>query len=105
MFTTEEDRILIILVKKLGPNFSKISKYFPAKTVNMLKNRYYKHLRFKESTETLEDLEMEILNIDNSRIEGRRILRLWPKQSHQIIESSPLFAEGKELLHTLFQHF
>ncbi len=30
----------------MGPNFNKIVKYFPGKTMNMIKNRYYKKLRY-----------------------------------------------------------
>ncbi|CAD8154213.1 unnamed protein product [Paramecium pentaurelia] len=49
-FTPEEDRILLLLVKKLGPKFQKITKYFPGKTMNMLKNRYYKSLKNSEAS-------------------------------------------------------
>jgi hypothetical protein len=48
-FSPEEDRILVLLVKKLGPKFQKITKYFPGKTMNMLKNRYYKSLKDTEA--------------------------------------------------------
>ncbi|CAD8047099.1 unnamed protein product [Paramecium sonneborni] len=45
-FSLEEDQRLLNYVLKRGPKFHKFSRYFPGKTTNMLKNRYYKSLRF-----------------------------------------------------------
>ncbi|CAD8073083.1 unnamed protein product [Paramecium primaurelia] len=107
-FSAEEDRILILLVKKLGPKFNKITRYFSGKTVNMIKNRYYKSLRYIESQEIPKEIEEELLsNKNESRIIGRKILNLWPqhKQMSSVIENSPLFPEAKEILHTFLSSF
>ncbi|KAM3137043.1 hypothetical protein pb186bvf_010771 [Paramecium bursaria] len=45
-FTAQEDKQILKLVFQVGPNFNKIVKYFPGKTMNMVKNRYYKKLRY-----------------------------------------------------------
>ncbi|CAK57897.1 unnamed protein product (macronuclear) [Paramecium tetraurelia] len=47
-FSDLEDQRILELVIQLGPNFNKIVKYFPGKTMNMIKNRYYKKLRFNK---------------------------------------------------------
>ncbi|CAD8102119.1 unnamed protein product [Paramecium primaurelia] len=107
-FSAEEDRILILLVKKLGPKFNKITRYFSGKTVNMIKNRYYKSLRYIESQEIPKEIEEELLsNKNDQRIIGRKILNLWPqhKQMSSVIENSPLFPEAKEILHTFLSSF
>ncbi|CAD8140233.1 unnamed protein product [Paramecium octaurelia] len=46
-FTLEEDQRLLNYILRKGPKFHKFARYFPGKTTNMLKNRYYKSLRFK----------------------------------------------------------
>ncbi|KAM3138980.1 hypothetical protein pb186bvf_008993 [Paramecium bursaria] len=46
-FTLLEDQKILELVLAQGPKFNKISKLFPGKTISMVKNRYYKYLRFK----------------------------------------------------------
>ncbi|CAD8174254.1 unnamed protein product [Paramecium octaurelia] len=107
-FSAEEDRILILLVKKLGPKFNKITRYFSGKTVNMIKNRYYKSLRYIESQEIPKELEEELLSNNNeSRIIGRKILNLWPQHKYMssVLENSPLFPEAKEILHTFLSSF
>ncbi|CAD8074815.1 unnamed protein product [Paramecium primaurelia] len=107
-FSAEEDRILILLVKRLGPKFNKITRYFSGKTVNMIKNRYYKSLRHIESQEIPKELEDELFaNKNEQRIIGRKILNLWPqhKQMSSVIEGSPLFPEAKEILHTFLSSF
>ncbi|CAD8164205.1 unnamed protein product [Paramecium octaurelia] len=45
-FTYQEDKRILELVQQVGPNFNKIVKSFPGKTMNMIKNRYYKRLRY-----------------------------------------------------------
>ncbi|CAD8090999.1 unnamed protein product [Paramecium sonneborni] len=45
-FTFQEDKRILELVQQVGPNFNKIVKQFPGKTMNMIKNRYYKKLRY-----------------------------------------------------------
>ncbi|CAD8207327.1 unnamed protein product [Paramecium pentaurelia] len=47
-FSYLEDKRILELVIQLGPNFNKIVKYFPGKTMNMIKNRYYKKLRYNK---------------------------------------------------------
>ena len=46
-FSSIEDKRILELVLKIGPKFYKISKSFPGKSVSMVKNRYYKHLRYR----------------------------------------------------------
>ncbi|CAD8193196.1 unnamed protein product [Paramecium pentaurelia] len=45
-FSFSEDKRILELVQQVGPNFNSIVKYFPGKTMNMIKNRYYKKLRY-----------------------------------------------------------
>ncbi|CAD8108226.1 unnamed protein product [Paramecium sonneborni] len=45
-FSLSEDKKILELVQQVGPNFNNIVKYFPGKTMNMIKNRYYKKLRY-----------------------------------------------------------
>ncbi|CAD8054335.1 unnamed protein product [Paramecium sonneborni] len=45
-FSFEEDQRLLKYILKKGPKFQKFSRQYPGKTTNMLKNRYYKQLRF-----------------------------------------------------------
>ncbi|CAD8076548.1 unnamed protein product [Paramecium sonneborni] len=46
-FHYEEDIKLLNLLHQHGRQFSKIVKQFPRRTINMLKNRYYKNLRYR----------------------------------------------------------
>ena len=46
-FTAEEDRLILELVLSIGPKFQKIHRHFPGKTLAMVKNRYYKNLRYR----------------------------------------------------------
>ncbi|CAD8204734.1 unnamed protein product [Paramecium pentaurelia] len=46
-FSNIEDKRILELVLKIGPKFYKISKSFPGKSVSMVKNRYYKYLRYR----------------------------------------------------------
>ncbi|CAD8102634.1 unnamed protein product [Paramecium sonneborni] len=46
-FTLEEDKLILQLVLNVGPKFQKIHKHFPGKTLAMVKNRYYKYLRYR----------------------------------------------------------
>ncbi|CAK68688.1 unnamed protein product (macronuclear) [Paramecium tetraurelia] len=46
-FSNVEDKRILELVLKIGPKFYKISKSFPGKSVSMVKNRYYKYLRYR----------------------------------------------------------
>ncbi|KAM3142126.1 hypothetical protein pb186bvf_005780 [Paramecium bursaria] len=45
-FSQDEDERLLNLVLNTGPKFQKIAKYFPGKTLSMVKNRFYKYLRY-----------------------------------------------------------
>ncbi|CAK66694.1 unnamed protein product (macronuclear) [Paramecium tetraurelia] len=60
-FSYLEDKRILELVIQLGPNFNKIVKYFPGKTMNMIKNRYYKKLRYNKE-EYLSDMEFKKTN-------------------------------------------
>ncbi|CAD8102115.1 unnamed protein product [Paramecium primaurelia] len=107
-FTPEEDRILLLLVKKLGPKFQKITKYFPGKTMNMLKNRYYKSLKNSEESIIPKEIEEELV-VKNKykRIMGKKIIKVWPEEQRisGIIDKSELFPEAKERIQVLFQGF
>ncbi|CAD8154215.1 unnamed protein product [Paramecium pentaurelia] len=107
-FTPEEDRILLLLVKKLGPKFQKITKYFPGKTMNMLKNRYYKSLKNSEASIIPKEIEEELV-VKNKykRIMGKKIIKVWPEEQRisGIIDKSELFSEAKERIQVLFQGF
>ncbi|CAD8169870.1 unnamed protein product [Paramecium octaurelia] len=46
-FALEEDKLILQLVLNVGPKFQKIHKHFPGKTLAMVKNRYYKYLRYR----------------------------------------------------------
>ncbi|CAD8137842.1 unnamed protein product [Paramecium pentaurelia] len=46
-FTPQEDKAILLYVLNFGPKFMSIAKYFPTKTINMVKNRYYKMLRYQ----------------------------------------------------------
>ncbi|CAD8211772.1 unnamed protein product [Paramecium pentaurelia] len=65
-FTKDEDKDILKYVIQYGPNFNKIVKYFPGKTMNMIKNRYYKKLRYLKS-ELEVDNEFDSIS-NNSKI-------------------------------------
>lgn len=44
-WTTEEDELLLSLLKKIGPKWVEISKQIPQRSENDAKNRWYKHLK------------------------------------------------------------
>ncbi|CAD8125960.1 unnamed protein product [Paramecium sonneborni] len=46
-FNYLEDRQILLQVLEQGPKFYKIAKSFPGRTLSMVKNRYYKTLRFQ----------------------------------------------------------
>ncbi|CAD8180131.1 unnamed protein product [Paramecium pentaurelia] len=46
-FSQEEDKRILQLVFNNGPKFQKIHRHFHGKTLAMVKNRYYKYLRFR----------------------------------------------------------
>ncbi|CAK64118.1 unnamed protein product (macronuclear) [Paramecium tetraurelia] len=108
IFYPEEDRILLLLVKKLGPKFSKITKYFPGKTMNMLKNRYYKNLKNSEASIIPKEIEEELAVKDKKkRIMGKKIIKTWPEEQRisALIDNSDLFPEAKEKIQLLLQGF
>ncbi|KAM3144584.1 hypothetical protein pb186bvf_003191 [Paramecium bursaria] len=47
VFNDDEDQKIVQLVKIHGPKFYKIGKKFPGKTISMVKNRFYKFLRYQ----------------------------------------------------------
>ncbi|CAD8149273.1 unnamed protein product [Paramecium octaurelia] len=108
IFYPEEDRILLLLVKKLGPKFSKITKYFPGKTMNMLKNRYYKNLKNSEASMIPKEIEEELaVQVKKKRIMGKKIIKTWPEEQRisALIDNSDLFPEAKEKIQLLLQGF
>ncbi|CAD8164751.1 unnamed protein product [Paramecium pentaurelia] len=108
IFSPEEDRILLLLVKKLGPKFQKITKYFPGKTMNMLKNRYYKSLKDSEASIVPKEIEEELAIKDKEkRVMGRKIIKIWPEEQRMtaLIENSVLFPEAKQKIQNLFLTF
>ena len=46
-FTEEEDKLLTELYKRKGPKWSEISKYFPNRTTDMIKNRFHSSIKCK----------------------------------------------------------
>jgi len=46
-FTCDEDEQLIALFKKHGPKWATISKYFPNRTADMIKNRFHSSIKRK----------------------------------------------------------
>ena len=46
-FTIEEDAMIVELYNKIGSKWSIISKYFPNRTADMIKNRYYSSIKKK----------------------------------------------------------
>lgn len=44
-FTEEEDKLLTELYKRKGPKWSEISKYFPNRTTDMIKNRFHSSIK------------------------------------------------------------
>ncbi|CAD8105163.1 unnamed protein product [Paramecium primaurelia] len=46
-FTLNEDQKILHLVLTLGPKFKQIAKLIPGKSINALKNRYYRDLRYR----------------------------------------------------------
>jgi hypothetical protein len=50
-FTDEEDKKLILLFKQNGPKWATISKYYPNRTADMVKNRFHSSIKKKLSLE------------------------------------------------------
>ncbi|CAD8135356.1 unnamed protein product [Paramecium octaurelia] len=72
-FSPQEDQAILLYVLHFGPKFMIIAKFFPTKTINMVKNRYYKMLRYKwdsvlgQSYAYLnEDTESKIENVNHN---------------------------------------
>ncbi|CAD8116842.1 unnamed protein product [Paramecium sonneborni] len=80
-FSQDEDKRILQLVLNNGPKFQKIHRHFPGKTLAMVKNRYYKYLRFRweilgenykhlsvpqEQLETLCEQQKNVSNILNA---------------------------------------
>jgi hypothetical protein len=47
VFSSTEDEKILSLVLELGPRFQLIAKYFSDRSLNAIKNRYYKYLRYR----------------------------------------------------------
>ncbi|CAD8211215.1 unnamed protein product [Paramecium octaurelia] len=46
-FTLSDDQKILHLVLTLGPKFKQIAKKIPGKSINVIKNRYYRDLRYR----------------------------------------------------------
>ncbi|CAD8047091.1 unnamed protein product [Paramecium sonneborni] len=46
-FSFQDDKAILLYVLQFGPKFMKIIKFFPTKTISMIKNRYYKFLGYR----------------------------------------------------------
>jgi hypothetical protein len=46
-FTDEEDKKLILLYSQYGPRWASISKYYPNRTADMIKNRFHSSIKKK----------------------------------------------------------
>ncbi|CAD8142767.1 unnamed protein product [Paramecium octaurelia] len=70
-FQLQEDIRLLKLVYQHGRQFSRIVKQFPKRTVSMLKNRYYKNLRYRwEELMGIKYIENENEEKTNNQIAG-----------------------------------
>ncbi|CAD8126161.1 unnamed protein product [Paramecium sonneborni] len=47
IFNLNEDQKILRLVLLIGPKFKKIAKQIPGKSINNIKNRYYRNLRYR----------------------------------------------------------
>jgi len=68
-FTKEEDNKLIQLYSRFGTSWSKIVEYFPGRTCDMIKNRFYSSLRKKINyldIKQLKSLQIENMSSYNS---------------------------------------
>ncbi|CAD8159596.1 unnamed protein product (macronuclear) [Paramecium tetraurelia] len=87
-FTPEEDRLILELVQSIGPKFQKIHKHFPGKTLAMVKNRYYKYLRYR----------WEVLDQQNNITEQNKETN---KQNHHSNESYEILCEKQKKISSL----
>ncbi|CAD8054320.1 unnamed protein product [Paramecium sonneborni] len=88
-FQYEEDIRLLNLVHEHGRQFSRIVKQFPKRTVSMLKNRYYKNLRYRweellgiEYTENEDEQktlnQVEVSYTDNQFVNQQDLINMIP---------------------------
>ncbi|CAD8127761.1 unnamed protein product [Paramecium sonneborni] len=68
-FNYQEDRQILLQVLEQGPKFFKIAKSFPGRTLNMVKNRYYKTLRYK--WDVILGQAYEYMNVQVGQIESK----------------------------------
>lgn len=47
-FTIDEDLRILKLVEDVGPKFDLFARNFPGKSINNIKNRYYKVIRYRK---------------------------------------------------------
>lgn len=72
-FSKEEDLFIIRKWKEIGPKWQQISKDFQGRSENMIKNRFYSHLKKKFAPETSLPSTNEI-SIDATGIEAESIM-------------------------------
>ncbi|CAD8138620.1 unnamed protein product [Paramecium pentaurelia] len=94
-FSNEEDQRLLNCVKRKGPKFHKFFRQFPGKTPNMLKNRYYKQLRF--AWDHISDKQNHHFNF-LPKEQMAIIQKDFGQFKKEDIEKLQLFPEAKKLL-------
>ena len=58
-FTDEEDKKLILLYSQYGPRWASISKYYPNRTADMIKNRF--HSSIKKKMEDTKEFNVSVI--------------------------------------------
>ncbi|CAD8132062.1 unnamed protein product [Paramecium pentaurelia] len=88
-FQVQEDIRLLKLVHQYGRQFSRIVKQFPKRTVSMLKNRYYKNLRYRweellgikyieEKNQQKTKNQIDGMNLDNQSLNRKDLINMIP---------------------------
>ncbi|CAD8153636.1 unnamed protein product [Paramecium octaurelia] len=99
-FSLEEDRLILELVLNFGPKFQKIHKHFPGKTLAMVKNRYYKYLRYRwevlNPSAKANDIDKQINKVSQLTLDNYEIL----SEKHQTL-STLLNQERDALVNTI----
>ena len=64
-FTEEEDKKLVSLFQQFGPKWATISKYYPNRTADMIKNRFHSSIKKKLYGDQNIKLDMTFSNVRN----------------------------------------
>lgn len=73
-FSKEEDELIIKRWKEIGPKWQQISKEFQGRSENMIKNRFYSHLKKKHALNSNSLPSNNELSIDATGIEAESIM-------------------------------